>query len=152
MIHTIVPTVLLAALLSIATFVDIRTMRIPDALNAALVASGLAVTWLLGKPLLAALVGAAVGYLALFLLNWAYRRARGRDGLGLGDAKLLAGAGAWLGWMGLPFVVLIASALGLAWVAGARVAGRRLQAHDALAFGPFICAGTFVVWLVQTFR
>ena len=125
-------------------------MRIPNWLNALIVASGLLAAWA-RLPMIDALIGAGAGYGALLLLNGAYRAARGRGGLGLGDAKLLAGAGAWLGWMGLPFVVLIASACGIVFVAALRIFGRELTAHDALPFGPFLCAGAMVVWLAQRF-
>jgi leader peptidase (prepilin peptidase)/N-methyltransferase len=126
-------------------------MRIPDLLNALLVVSGLGAAWLLEKSLLAALIGAVLGYGAILLLNTLYRSMRGRDGIGLGDAKLLAGAGAWLGWTGLPFVVLIAAATGIVFVAGSRVLGRAFARQDAIAFGPFLCIGITAVWLVQTY-
>jgi leader peptidase (prepilin peptidase)/N-methyltransferase len=142
----------LIALLIAASVIDLRTLRIPDLLNAAIVAAGLGATWLLQRSLADALVGAASGYIALFAINWAYRAMRGRDGVGLGDAKLLAGAGAWLGWSGLPFVVLIGSALALMYISLRRVLGRALQATDALAFGPFLSAGIIVVWFVQILR
>ncbi len=144
-------TFALALLLLTAAAIDIATMRIPDALNALIVLGGLSASMWLQKPLLAAVGGAALGYATLFLLNNFYRRARGRDGLGMGDAKLLAGAGAWVGWAGLPFVVLIASTAGLAYVALVRVAGRTLHSGDALAFGPFLCLGIMIVWVTQTF-
>jgi len=47
------------------------------------------------------------------LIELTYRRLRGQDGLGRGDAKLLAAGGAWCGWSGLPLIVLISSALAL---------------------------------------
>jgi len=144
-------TSVFAGLLLAAAFIDIRTMRIPNALNAVIVLAGLLAAWRLDLSLPDALIGVGAGYGALFVVNWAYRALRGRDGLGLGDAKLLAGAGAWLGWTGLPFVVLIASALGIAYVAALRIRGRQLSAGDALAFGPFLCIGAFVVWVVQRF-
>jgi leader peptidase (prepilin peptidase)/N-methyltransferase len=145
-------TLTLAALLALVAFIDARTMRIPDWLNALLAAAGLIATWALGRDLIAALVGAGAGYAALRAANWLYRRARGRDGLGLGDAKLLAGAGAWLGWAGLPFVLLLGSAAGLAHVGLQRLRGRRLEPAHAIPFGPFLCLGTFLVWLEQTYR
>ena len=52
-------------------------------------------------------IGAAAGFAVFWSIGAAYRRYRGRDGLGGGDAKLLAAAGAWVGWQGLPLVVLI---------------------------------------------
>lgn len=144
-------TTLLGALLALVTIIDLRTMRIPDALNAALVVSGLAVNWILHRTIVDALIGAVAGYAAIYVLNMAYRALRGGDGMGMGDAKLLAGAGAWLGWMGLPFVALLGSAAGIIFVAIQRIRGRTLHAQDALAFGPFLCVGIFVVWLVQTY-
>jgi leader peptidase (prepilin peptidase)/N-methyltransferase len=145
----ILASLVLAGLLLAASLIDLRTLRIPDPLNAAIVVSGLAATWALDRPLLAAIIGVGAGYAALYVMNYAYRAVRGRDGLGLGDAKLLAGAGAWLGWSGLPFVVLIASALGLAYVSFRRLRGAPLAAQDALAFGPFLAIATFAVWAVQ---
>lgn len=138
-------------LLLIAALIDIRTMRIPDLLNAAIAATGLGATWLLQRDVGAALLGLGIGYAFIVLANLAYRALRGRDGLGMGDAKLLAGAGAWLGWAGLPFVLLIASALGVAYVAALRIAGRQINRTDALPFGPFLCIAIFAVWLVQAY-
>jgi leader peptidase (prepilin peptidase)/N-methyltransferase len=145
-------TAFLVVLLAIATLIDVRTLRIPNFLNALIVVAGLSAAWLLDRSMLAAVIGVVAGYSSLATVNYAYRRARGRDGVGLGDAKLLAGAGAWLGWTGLPFVVLIASALGLVFVAAARIAGRTLGPTQAIPFGPFLCVGILCVWLVQTYR
>ncbi|MDX2235191.1 MAG: A24 family peptidase [Hyphomonadaceae bacterium] len=139
-------TALLALLLGAVAVVDARTQRIPDALNIALVVSGLAATALLERDLVAALVGVAAGYGAIALVNGAYRRLRGRDGIGMGDAKLLAGAGAWLGWTGLPFVVLIGATLGIAAALALRV-----RAHGTIAFGPFLAAGFFAVWIATMY-
>lgn len=144
-------TTLLAALLALVTIIDLRTMRIPDVLNAALVVSGLAVNWILHRTIVDVLIGAVAGYAAIYVLNAVYRALRGGDGMGMGDAKLLAGAGAWLGWVGLPFVALLGSAAGIIFVAIQRIRGRTLHARDALAFGPFLCVGIFVVWLVQAY-
>lgn len=151
MISLHLATALLLALFGLVTFIDLRTMRIPDVLNAVIVAAGLGVTWLLERSLLDAVIGAACGYIAIFALNLFYRAARGRDGMGLGDAKLLAGAGAWLGWMGLPFVALLAAASGIIYVAARRIGGQKIESADALAFGPFLCFGILIVWLVQAY-
>ncbi len=144
-------TFLLALFCIAVAWIDIRTGRIPNLLNAAIGVSGLAATWFLSRDFGAALIGALVGYAALALLNWAYRRRRGQDGIGMGDAKFLAGAGAWLGWQPLPFVVLVAAATGLAWVAWLRVRGRALNRLDRLAFGPFLSAAVFVCWLAVAY-
>ena len=62
-----------------------------------LILAGLAeAAWLEPEALSARAFGAACGYTAFWVISWAYRRARGREGLGLGDAKLLAAGGAGL--------------------------------------------------------
>ena len=74
---------------------------------------------------------------------------RRKEGLGLGDAKLLAAAGAWLGWQMLPSVVVIAALGGLAQVT---VAGRLRSNHTAdrsLALGPWLALAFFSLWAVS---
>jgi leader peptidase (prepilin peptidase)/N-methyltransferase len=73
---------------------------------------------------------------------------RGREGIGLGDAKLLAAAGAWVGWMGLPSTLLLAALSGLVYaIAARRAGGAALSADDRVPFGAFIGLGLWVVWL-----
>ncbi|MBY0562965.1 MAG: A24 family peptidase [Hyphomonadaceae bacterium] len=151
MFYTHLATFVLLALLFTISVIDLRTLRIPDVLNALLALAGLGAAWVLNRSVPDSLIGVAAGYGAMWALSAAYRALRGRDGLGMGDAKLLAGAGAWVGWMGLPFVVLIASALGVAYAAARRLAGRETAATDALAFGPFLSIGVFAVWLVLAY-
>ena len=79
---------------------------------------------------------------------WAYRRLRGIEGLGGGDAKLLAAAGAWVGAAALPSVLLGAACAALIAVAGLAIAGTRLSRRSALPFGPFLALATWAVWLL----
>lgn len=128
--------------------VDVLALRLPDLVTAPLGLAGL----ILGPPLLHAplldhLIGAAAGYAALAGIGFAYERLRGRDGLGLGDAKLLAVAGAWLGWRALPGVVLIACAGGIAWAAVRLIRRGRAGLAEPIAFGAPLCAALWVVLL-----
>jgi leader peptidase (prepilin peptidase)/N-methyltransferase len=127
---------------------DTRDLLLPDGLTLPLLAVGLGIAaihdW---SQLPAHLAGAAIGFAALYGINLLYRRLRGRDGLGLGDAKLLAAAGAWLGWAGLPSVLLISGVAALAGVAIARAAGRKIGAADPIPFGAFLSLGFWLVWL-----
>lgn len=101
-------------LLALAIF-DARHFWLPDRLTAALALTGLAAGGLLSAvPLPDRLIGGALGYCALALLAWGYKRLRSRDGLGGGDPKLLGAIGLWVGWAALPAILLIASLLGLA--------------------------------------
>jgi len=97
--------------------------------------------------LTADLLGAVLGFLVLAGVRMAYRRLRGREGLGFGDVKLLAAAGAWVGWDGLPSVMAIAALSGLAVAALQGLRSGKLSASSKLAFGPYLCLGLWLVWL-----
>ena len=146
---TVLSSLILAALLTAIAVVDLRTLRIPDAANLALGAAGLAATAWLDRDLAAAALGIAGGYGCFWAVAVGFRRWRGYDGLGLGDAKLLAAGGAWVGWAGLPFVVLSAAVAGLLLVAALYAGGWRLTGRTAIPFGPFLASGIALVWTLQ---
>lgn len=134
------------ALLALA-WIDFGHMRLPDALTLPLIIGGLAVTWLLEPWALAGhALGASGGYLAFRLLASTYRWWRGHDGLGAGDAKLLAAAGAWVGFEALPMVVLVAALAGIAWILARQAFGRQPDGQARIPFGPFLALG---IWLIR---
>jgi leader peptidase (prepilin peptidase) / N-methyltransferase len=128
--------------------IDVRHYLLPDALTLPLIPAGLAVAWAVDPARLGDhLIGAAAGGLGFALIAWLYRRLRNREGLGLGDAKLLAGGGAWLGWQAVPSIVALAAFVALAAaLAGAR-AGAKIGATTRIAFGPYLALAIWVVWL-----
>ncbi len=128
--------------------IDWRWMLLPDVLTLPLVAAGLVLT-LLSQPDAVALhaAAAAVGYIGLRGVAWLYRLARGRDGMGGGDAKLFGAAGAWLGPAALPPLLLLAAVLGIVMAGVLAVSGRRLSATTALPFGSCIAAAFWLLWL-----
>jgi leader peptidase (prepilin peptidase) / N-methyltransferase len=129
-------------------WIDWEHMVLPDALTLPLILAGLGATWLLDPVALAGhALAAAAGYLSFRAIELAYRRLRGRDGLGEGDAKLLAAAGAWVGLAPLPTVVLTAALAGLAIAAALQLGGRRPDGGSALPFGPALCVALWAVWL-----
>lgn len=123
---------------------DAEHFWLPRVLTVPLIATGLALG---AAPLPDRAIGAAAGYLALALIAWSYHRLRGREGLGGGDAWMLAGAGAWVGWIALPTVLLWACAAGLSLVAASMLVGRRMAADARLPFGVFLALGTWLAWL-----
>jgi len=134
--------------LACLAMIDLICFRLPDVLTLPLLAAGLAVAALLpGRPILDHLAAAAAGWAALAALAWTFRRWRGVDGLGLGDAKLLGAAGAWLGWRPLPSVLIIACAAAFVWVAVQAASRGRVALTDRLAFGAPLCLAIWVVWL-----
>ena len=148
---TLVLTVLLGWLLLALAVIDLRTYLLPDALNAAVLALGIlmvALTRPADWPF--QLAGSVIGYGLLWGVEILYRRLRGRDGLGRGDAKLLGALGVWVGVMGLAPVLLMASLSGIA--AALALSTRQstaLSATTAIAFGPWIAFGGYAVWLLQ---
>ena len=132
--------------------IDLAVFRLPDALTLPLICIGLATGLALpGAPVSERLVGAVAGYASLRLLALAWRRWRGAEGIGAGDAKLLAAAGAWLGWRMLPTVVLVACAAAFV-VAGVRLVTRGREAlREPIAFGAPLSLSIFLVWLYDPY-
>ena len=128
---------------------DAEHQWLPDRLTLPLIPLGLAAAWAgMGPPLLDRAIGAAAGGMGLWLIGWAYRAARGREGLGGGDPKLLAGIGAWLGWMQLPYILLGAGLVGLAAALWMQERGREMGATTRLPLGAFLALAAWPLWLV----
>lgn len=83
------------------------------------------------------ILGAAAGYLSLWSIYHGYRLLTGKHGLGHGDFKLLAALGAWLGWMMLPMIILLASISG-ALMGGVWLLWRGHDRSQPIPFGPFL--------------
>ncbi len=139
----VVATGPLIAVLIWLSVTDWREFRLPDIGTLPLIAIGvLLAMWRGGDLGLDHLIGAGAGFALFAAIGAAYFRTRGVDALGLGDAKLLAAAGAWLGWQALAPVILIAALAGIV-VALARGAGR--GAH--IPFGPPLAAAFAGIWI-----
>ena len=128
-------------LLLAPALLDARHYWLPDRLTLALVLAGLSFGgWAFGVGVGERLAGGAAGFLSLALIAAAYRRVRGREGMGAGDPKFLAAIGCWTGAFALPAIVLIACAAG---IVAALVLGRgRLQ---RLPFGTLLALGA-IAW------
>jgi leader peptidase (prepilin peptidase)/N-methyltransferase len=128
--------------------IDLRHYFLPDRLTLPLIPIGLGVAYAIDPAKLADhAIGAIAGFVAFALIAALYRRLRGREGLGLGDAKLLGAGGAWLGWQALPSVVALAAVIALAFALAAALAGGKLSATTKIAFGPYLALAIWLVWL-----
>ncbi|MEL6886687.1 MAG: prepilin peptidase [Pseudomonadota bacterium] len=142
--HVLLTALMLWLLLALAAC-DLAMYRLPDLLTGAL-----ALVVLLRAPdVIWALWGAALGVAAFALIRWTYARLRRREGLGMGDVKLMAGLGALTGPLALAQLVLVAAVLALAaalWQA--RRAGLAVQGATALPFGTALCAAAALLWVL----
>ena len=146
-------SVLLGWCLLVLAAIDHRHLILPDVLTLPLIPIGLIVACGIAPDLIVDhLTGAVIGFFAFAGISWLYRHLRKRDGLGLGDAKLLAAAGAWLGWAALPGVVLIAACSALTTALLGEVIDRSsvdsqpITARE-IAFGPHLAFAFWLSWL-----
>jgi leader peptidase (prepilin peptidase)/N-methyltransferase len=124
--------------------IDLDHQILPDRLVMPLLWLGLLFNlfWVFA-PLPHAVIGAAAGYLSLWLVYHLFKLLTGKEGMGYGDFKLFAAFGAWLGWQSLPLIILLASLAG-ALVGGALILFRRHDRNIPIPFGPFLCIAGWV--------
>jgi leader peptidase (prepilin peptidase)/N-methyltransferase len=141
-------SLVLAAALAALSAIDLHAYRLPDVLTLPLAGLGLLVSaWSGAMPLWWSALSAILAFLLLAGIAAAYRHVRGRAGLGLGDAKLVAASGAWLGLEALPTVLLWATASALICALVASWRGQPMKGATRLPFGPFLAFATWLVWL-----
>lgn len=142
--------------LVVLSVIDLRTLLLPDRITY----PAIPLFFLLGRvcgqtSLMDAALGLAAGYAVIWLIATLYRRLRGSEGLGLGDAKLLSLIGGLLGWHALPWTLFLGSVSGLLLSLPLLIIRRRHEAegsllHSEVPFGPFLslAALIYVVFFV----
>jgi leader peptidase (prepilin peptidase) / N-methyltransferase len=133
----------LSAALIVLALIDLDTFLLPDAITLPLIWLGLLVNMISGAVSLdAAVLGAVAGYMILWLIYHLFKLATGKEGMGYGDFKLLAAAGAWFGFTSLFSVLLVSSVAGV--VFGLIIQKIRGVGHaEPFPFGPSLVFGTF---------
>ena len=137
-----------ATLLALA-WIDAETFLLPDTLTQALLWLGLIGSAMSLTPtsLVHSLSGAVLGYVLLWLVGWGFEQLAGKEGMGRGDFKLLAGIGAWVGvWSLLP-LLLLASTSGLIFGVIQKMRGQ-LGHNGHFAFGPFLAFSGFACFFL----
>lgn len=136
---------LFAWALLVITFIDLDHRIIPDVISLPGTGLGLLYSLVPGFPRpLDSLLGVAAGGGFLFLILYAYEKIMGEEGMGLGDVKLLAMIGAFLGWQSLPVTVMVSSLAGsLVGIGYALVKGESVRKFP-VPFGPFLALGALV--------
>jgi leader peptidase (prepilin peptidase)/N-methyltransferase len=143
----ILPGMLLGWVLIVLFVYDTAAFVLPNVLTYSLLVSGLGLAASNGQAAAAeSAAGAFAGGACLLLVKILYRLARQRDGLGMGDVKLFAAAGAWVGTQGLPQILLIASLLGLIFAARCLCAARENFMLEKIPFGAGLCVALWITW------
>ncbi|KZN47578.1 prepilin peptidase [Pseudoalteromonas luteoviolacea] len=119
-------------------FIDIDKMLLPDQITLPLLWLALlaAATSITISPA-DAIIGAAVGYLSLWSVYWAFKLLTGKEGMGFGDFKLLAIFGALLGWQSIITIVLLSSLVG-AIIGSAQLTVQGKDKATPIPFGPYL--------------
>jgi leader peptidase (prepilin peptidase)/N-methyltransferase len=133
------------------TVIDLDHQILPDIITLPLLWVGLllSLAWVAGlaRPLPAdprsAIVGAAAGYLTLWLVFWAFKLTTGREGMGYGDFKLFGAIGAWMGWQMLPLVLLLSAFAGAA-IGIVLIVARGRDRNIPLPFGPYLATAAWI--------
>ena len=131
-------------------FIDIDHMLLPDQLTLssvwlALIASVMGYTIAPSE----AIIGAAVGYLSLWTVFWAFKLLTGKEGMGYGDFKLLAIFGALLGWQAILTIVLLSSVVG-AVIGSIQLAVQGKEHNTPIPFGPYLAIAGWLAMLYGT--
>lgn len=134
---------LIWALLAL-TAIDFDTQLLPDDITLPLLWTGLLFN-LFGvfTNLPSAVLGAVIGYLALWTIYWLFKFTTGKEGMGYGDFKLLAALGAWLGWQMLPLIILLSSLVG-AVVGITLIVALKHGRNIPIPFGPYLAGGGLI--------
>lgn len=129
------------------TFIDLEHHLLPDQLTLSLVWLGLlfSVGGLFCSPA-DAIIGAVAGYLIFALTQFLFKILTGKIGMGQGDYKFLAALGAFLGWQMLPFIILLASIIGI-FFAGIPMLIKRQFKSIPLPFGPYLALAGWITLL-----
>ena len=146
---TIIFLSILSLILIIIFFIDLENFIIPDSLNFTIMGLALLKNFLpnfntsLIHEINQSIIGGMVGYLSIWLIIFLYKTIKKIDGMGLGDAKLMAGIGFLFGWQSIPFVLFISSILGLIFVVPSLIRKQK-NMRTEIPFGPFIILACLV--------
>lgn len=147
----VVATIYLVVVLAAILVIDLKTYRIPNGLNLALLLGGVLAGSSLGQSPVSLLIGAFAGGGSLMIIRQLYARWTGTEGLGLGDIKFMIAAGVWTGWQGIAPLLLIASTTGILSALTLSHFGRlALSRQQAIPFGPFLSLALLLVYLAQS--
>ena len=137
-------TLLFSWILLILSVIDLNEQILPDLLTLSLLWLGLIYNINgLFIDTKSAIIGAISGYLFLWIIAFVFKKLTHKEGIGLGDCKLLAALGAWLGWQLLPLVILFASLMGSI-IGITLIILKKINRQTPIPFGPFLALAGWI--------
>ncbi|WP_440929753.1 prepilin peptidase [Candidatus Pelagibacter sp.] len=137
----------------IIIFIDMKHFIIPNELTFTLMIIGFLKSFdpnlnqYLFPNFVDSLIGGVIGYTIIWFIIFAYKKLRNREGMGLGDAKLLSAIGFWFGWISIPFILFFSSFVALIFaVPGLLNKSKNLSSQ--IPFGPYIILGCVMYLLL----
>ena len=138
--------IILSVFFVIIFFIDLKHFIIPNSLTFPLMFIGFIKSFdpnldnFLFPNYINSLIGGIAGYLIIWLIIFAYKKIRNKEGMGLGDAKLLSAIGFWFGWYSIPFVLFLSSIIALG-IALPSLIKKSKSLSSQIPFGPYIILG-----------
>ena len=153
---TVIFLCILSLILIIIFFIDLENFIIPDILNFSIMFLALLKNFLPNfntsfvQEINQSIIGGIIGYLSIWIIIFLYKTIKKIDGMGLGDAKLMAGIGLLFGWQSIPFVLFVSSILGLIFVAPSLIKKQKTMRTE-IPFGPFIIVACLIYFTYGEF-
>ena len=153
---TIIFLSVLFLLYLIIFFIDLKHFIIPDGLNFGIMALAIFKNFLPNfntsfiHDINQSIIGGIVGFLSIWIIIYLYRVIKKIEGMGLGDAKLMAGIGLLFGWQSIPFVLFVSAVLGLIFATPSLI-NKKKNLRSKIPFGPFIITACFIYFIYGDF-
>ena len=133
-------------------FIDLKHFIIPDVLNYGMIVIAFLKNFLpdlnlnFVQDIKLSLMGGIAGFFSIWIIIYLYKTFKKTEGMGMGDAKLMAGVGLLLGWQSIPFVLFLSATLGLLMVMPSLLEKRK-SLKSKIPFGPYIITAGVIYFL-----
>ena len=130
-------------------FIDLKHFIIPNEITYPLMVIGFLKSFdpnlntNLFPNFLNSLIGGLFGFAIIWLIIFIYKKLRNKEGMGLGDAKLLSAMGFWFGWVSIPFIIFFSSAIALLSVIPDLIKNKK-NLSSQIPFGPYLIIGNII--------
>ena len=141
--------IVLSIFFVIIFFIDLKHFIIPNELTFPLMFIGFVKSFypnldtVIFPNFINSLIGGVLGYIIIWTIIFLYKKIKNKEGMGLGDAKLLSAIGFWFGWVSVPLIIFFSSLIALAFVSPTLI-NRTKNLSTQIPFGPYLIIGTII--------